>query len=97
MQIFENIDSEKLVSIRNHWNYKLVSSVLNQGIYLTNLVNNSEMILLFGSEANGLKSELLDLSDIKVQIPRIGYGESLNLAIAVGCFLYHLASPGKGA
>jgi TrmH family RNA methyltransferase len=97
IHLFENIDSERLVSIRNHWNYKLVSSVPDHGIQLWNLKKNSEMIILFGSEAEGMKRELLDLSDMEIQIPRIAYGESLNLAIAVGCFLYHLATPRKGA
>jgi tRNA G18 (ribose-2'-O)-methylase SpoU len=96
LHIFENIDSERLVSLRNQWNYKLVSSVTDHGIHLWKLKKNSEMILLFGSEAEGLKRELLDLSDLEIQIPRIAFGESLNLAIAVGCFLYHLATPGKG-
>ena len=97
MHIFENIDSELLMSLRNQWNYKIVSSVLKQGKPLWKLKKESGMILLFGSEAEGLKSELLDISDMDVQIPRFGNGESLNLGIAVGCFLYHLTIPGKGA
>jgi TrmH family RNA methyltransferase len=96
MHIFENIDLERLVSIRNRWKYKLVSSVPDKGISLCKLKKNSEMIVLFGSEADGLKRELLNLSDMEIQIPRIAYGESLNLAIAVGCFLYQLTIPGKG-
>jgi len=97
MQIYENINSDLLSSISTEWNYRLVSSVLKQGIPLWKLKNTPGLIMLFGSEAEGLKKELVDLCNIHVQIPRTGNGESLNLGIAVGCFLYHLTTPEKGA
>ena len=40
-------------------------------------------ILLFGNEGKGIRDELLELSTEKITIPKMGKGESLNVAIAV--------------
>lgn len=43
-------------------------------------------ILLIGNEGNGIKTELLDLAEQVVTIPKIGQAESLNAAIATSLF-----------
>jgi RNA methyltransferase, TrmH family len=43
--------------------------------------------LLFGSEAHGLRPELLGLAANKIVIPRYGSGESLNVAMSVAIVL----------
>ncbi len=48
------------------------------------------MVLLMGSERQGLKPELLDLCDNLVKIPMLGKCDSLNLAIATGVMLYEI-------
>ena len=45
-------------------------------------------VLLFGSEGQGLSSDLLDLASQQVTIPQAAQVESLNVAIAVGVVLY---------
>ena len=45
-------------------------------------------VLLFGSEGQGLSSELLNLASLQVTIPQSPQVESLNVAIAVGVVLY---------
>ncbi len=47
-------------------------------------------VLILGSEANGISSELLALSDRRVAIARIGGGESLNASVASGILLHEL-------
>jgi len=96
MNISENINTEILQTIKTNWNYSLVSSVLDKGTPLWKLTESRGLIILFGSEARGLSAELIAMSDLSVEIPGFGFGESLNLGVAAGCFLYHISSIKKG-
>jgi TrmH family RNA methyltransferase len=48
------------------------------------------MVLLMGSERQGLKHHHLKLCDQVVRIPMYGRGDSLNLAVATAVMLYEL-------
>lgn len=48
------------------------------------------MVLLMGSERQGLRPELMELCDNLVKIPMLGKCDSLNLAIATGVMLYEI-------
>lgn len=48
-------------------------------------------IAVLGHEAYGIPSEALDLLDAAVEIPMIGTGQSLNVAVAGSLVLYKLA------
>lgn len=45
--------------------------------------------IVFGNEAEGVSEEIINLADIKVQIPMVGM-ESLNVAVAAGISIYEL-------
>jgi TrmH family RNA methyltransferase len=71
----------------------------NQGIQIVATVPTAQQtfwevdfqkptVLLFGSEGQGLSSELLNLASHQVTIPQSPQVESLNVAIAVGIVLY---------
>ncbi len=49
---------------------------------------NRPTLLLLGNEGAGLSDRLIDLADIKVNIPLAGEVESLNVAIAAALLLY---------
>jgi TrmH family RNA methyltransferase len=49
-----------------------------------------DMILMMGSERQGLKPELMSLCDHMVSIPMRGKSDSLNLAVATGVMLYEI-------
>lgn len=49
-----------------------------------------DMVLVMGSERQGLKPELMDLCDHVVSIPMAGKSDSLNLAVATGVMLYEI-------
>ncbi len=49
-----------------------------------------EGIILIGNESKGIHEDLLALSANKITIPRFGYAESLNAAVATGIILSHL-------
>jgi len=52
-------------------------------------------LLVLGSEAHGVADEIRALAESELAIPRLGWGESLNVAIAAGVFLSALASGGR--
>jgi tRNA (guanosine-2'-O-)-methyltransferase len=48
-------------------------------------------VMVLGHEANGIPAEALDLLDLAVEIPMVGTGHSLNVAVAGSLVLYKLA------
>ncbi len=51
---------------------------------------NKDMILLMGSEREGLSAALMDGCDTLVRIPMVGKSDSLNLAVATSICLYEI-------
>ena len=48
------------------------------------------LLLLMGSEREGLSSEQQAACDLMVRIPMVGRSDSLNLAVATGVLLYEI-------
>ena len=48
-------------------------------------------VMVLGHESSGIPPEALDLLDIVVEIPMVGTGQSLNVAVAGSLVLYRLA------
>lgn len=51
----------------------------------------NKVALVFGNEVGGVPSALLALADVVVELPMRGKKESLNVAVAGGIVLYHVA------
>ena len=56
--------------------------------------------LVFGNEVDGVSQEVVDASDMTLEIPQFGSKHSLNVSVAVGVVLWHftrerLTSPAK--
>jgi tRNA (guanosine-2'-O-)-methyltransferase len=54
----------------------------------TDLDYTQPLALVFGSEAEGVSQETLELADLRVRIPMLGMVQSLNLSVSVGVILY---------
>lgn len=54
------------------------------------LPRDSNIILVFGNEVDGLSEEDLKLCDMAVEIPMLGHKESLNVAVTVGIILFSI-------
>lgn len=48
-------------------------------------------VMVLGPEATGIPPQALDLLDCAVEIPMVGTGHSLNVAVAGSLVLYRLA------
>jgi 23S rRNA (guanosine2251-2'-O)-methyltransferase len=46
------------------------------------------MVLLFGSEENGISNDLLNMADVKAKIPMVGSISSLNVGVSVAMVMY---------
>jgi len=52
--------------------------------------NNLPVCLIVGNEITGVSQELIDLSDIAIEIPQYGIKQSLNVAVAYGIAVFEL-------
>jgi len=48
-------------------------------------------VVVLGNESDGIPPEAMDMLDVAVEIPMIGTGDSLNVAVAGSLVLYTLA------
>lgn len=55
-------------------------------------VPSSMFALIVGNEGNGIRADILALTDYNLYIPMQGQAESLNVAIAGSILMFHLAS-----
>jgi TrmH family RNA methyltransferase len=68
-----------------------VALVPNGGIPLPELDSGGDVVLVLGSEREGLPADVLERCDDRASIPQPGGGESLNVAMAGAIALYELA------
>jgi len=57
-------------------------------IRYTELDYAQPLVLVFGSESEGISEESLRLADYRIKIPMVGMVQSLNLSVSVGIILY---------
>lgn len=70
---------------------KVIASAVNgETAYTESVFSNNEgkVALIIGSEADGVSPDLLQLADVRVNIPIYGQAESLNAAVAAAVLLY---------
>jgi len=51
-------------------------------------VNSNKYALVFGNEVNGVSQEVVDISDMALEIPQYGTKHSLNVAVSAGIVMY---------
>lgn len=66
---------------------KKFATTLN-GQPLDKAITVKEAIIIIGNESKGVSTELIEMVDEKITIPKIGKAESLNAAIATGIILF---------
>jgi TrmH family RNA methyltransferase len=57
---------------------------------ITQMDKINEGIIVIGNESKGISNEILELSNVRITIPKKGRAESLNAAVATGIILSHL-------
>lgn len=64
----------------------------NESVVLQDMVSQPDMALVLGNEVDGVSEEVLLQCDGAVEIPQFGTKHSLNVSVASGIALWHLAS-----
>lgn len=67
--------------------YKVIATALKNSIPLKEIPAAEKMAFIFGNEGQGIRQELIDLSDISCKIEMNSF-ESLNVAVASGIIMY---------
>ena len=71
--------------------WKIVCLELTEkSISLSDFNPEYPLCLILGNEVEGVRDDLLNISDEVVSIPMLGQKESLNVAVAAGIALYGL-------
>jgi TrmH family RNA methyltransferase len=91
LKVFDEVDLETTVLQLKKRKFKIVGTDVRKGTGLDAFNPLEKTCLLIGSEAEGLNARLLELSDQIVHIPIRDKVESLNVAVAGGILLYHVA------
>lgn len=60
----------------------------SNSISLKNFIVPEKVVYVVGNEVGGVEAETIKLADIVVDIPMLGFKESLNVSVAAGIVLY---------
>lgn len=74
-----------LKSVKN----SIIATSLENSTNIFELEKPASLILVIGSEASGVRQEILEIADHCVNIPIHGNIESMNAAVAAGIAIYH--------
>ena len=86
INVIEKDLEEAIEEIKAH-GYKVIVTSLqtDKSIYD---IDYSKTAIIIGNEANGVRENIVNKSDLKVKIPMLGKTESLNASIAAGIMMY---------
>lgn len=87
MPIFYLDILEEVITLKNEGFKIVATSLKTEKMYYEEELNN-KIVVIIGSEANGVSEEILKESTSLVKIPMIGFSESLNASVACGILLY---------
>lgn len=86
----ENIDLVRVVPDLKNRGYRIIATLAGSGTPSHEITRGKNDLIILGSEAEGISDSLRTFIDINTTIPRIGGGESLNVAVAIAIILYQL-------
>ena len=85
-------DTERFLKWKQNHQIQLIGTSDSANTHYRDFSYSRDMILLMGSEREGLPEEMLRVCDENVKIPMHGSADSLNLAVATGIFLYEITN-----
>ena len=89
LEVVKNLKSEKVVicAIEQAENATLLSDFKPQP--------NTTYAFIFGNEVKGVSQEVVDVSDIVIEIPQYGTKHSLNISVSAGVVIWDVFSKMK--
>jgi tRNA (guanosine-2'-O-)-methyltransferase len=87
----ENATSDCLKNLKN-LGYKIVTTSPHIDSYTPEtLPLDQKIALVFGAEVEGVTAEAQDMADYTLQIPMVGFTESLNISVSAAICMYRLS------
>ncbi|HMQ80806.1 MAG TPA: 23S rRNA (guanosine(2251)-2'-O)-methyltransferase RlmB [Ignavibacteria bacterium] len=80
----------KTIEVLQSSGYKIIGTVLKTDEEIYNFRFPDKCALVFGSEGEGLRKNIINLCDNLVKIPIAGKIDSLNVSVSAGVFLYEI-------
>ena len=68
--------------------FRIVACTEKSSMPLQEVNLRGAMVIVMGSEENGITSDLINMSDLRTNIPMLGNIASLNVSVATGIILY---------
>jgi len=90
--VIVDADLKKSIAEAKDHGVTVYSTTLNGGLPLDSCTFTGRSMLLLGNEARGVDETLHAASDTALMIPKIGAGESLNVAVACGIVLQRITA-----
>lgn len=79
------------MNLLNNNKFNIIATTLHEkSIDITNYNFPDKIAIIFGNEANGVREELINISNTKLTIPMFGEIESLNVAISTSIICYEV-------
>lgn len=75
-------DANSLRRLSDEFSKKLVVTDVESGVAYYDVDLSENIFLVMGNEGHGVSKEIMDMADIKINIPTEGFLESLNVATA---------------
>ncbi len=97
LPVVQGLETERVLRTFREAGFTLVATDVRHGEVLRSKPWPTKTALVLGSEAHGLRTVLVPLVDRVVRIPRRGYGDSLNVAIAAGILMADFALAGASS
>lgn len=69
-----------------------VNSVSMEAFVPSALAEGGRYALVFGNEVDGVRQDVVDASDMSLEIPQFGTKHSLNVSVTVGVVLWHFTA-----
>ena len=88
LNILTNKDKDYLSYLKDK-GYNLISTALNDSEPISDLKLKDKNVIIFGNEGNGVRKEILDMSNQKVRIDMDNI-DSLNVGVAASILMYLL-------
>ncbi len=84
-------ETKDVVDLLKKDNYKIISiEQVEEAIMLQDFTpdKDSKYAVIFGNEVKGVKQEIVDLSDLCIEIPQYGTKHSLNISVSAGVIIW---------
>lgn len=83
-------DTKECVQHLRDRRLRILVTHLEAGQPLESFDFSVQTAVVFGNEADGVSSEMLELADARCFIPMVGFAQSFNVSVAAAVTLYHI-------